>query len=458
MKSRDATQGGGPKTSNCTPVIPMNRAHILAFAAALALAFFSGCTGEKEPADGKVHVTYWEKWTGFEGDAMRDTVDAFNASQDRIVVELLTVSQIDQKTLMAAAGGIPPDIAGLWSNDVVSYAQKRAALPLDEYCEKHGITRSLFIPHFWDMCFYRGSLYAIPTTPATTALHWNKKLFREAGLDPDSPPRTIEELDAVAQRLTKREGGKIVQMGFLPAEPGWWNWAWGYFFGGQLWDGKSRITCDSPENIKAFEWVQKYAREYGVEALQTFQSGFGNFSSPQNAFMDGKVAMEMQGVWMYNFLDKYAPEVEWGAAPFPHPKDRPDLANTTVAEEDVVIIPRGAKHPDEAFEFLAFLATHKGSELLNLGQRKFTPLLNPTPEFVQEHPNPQIEVFIDLASSPNAVSSPHLSISREFTGEMANAFDEIWLCRKTPEQALRDVRVRMQKRLDWEVSRADRLD
>ena len=71
------------------------------------------------------------------------------------------------------------------------------------------------------MCFYRGSLYAIPTTPATTALHWNKKLFREAGLDPDSPPRTIEELDAVAQRLTKREGGKIVQVGVLPAVPGW---------------------------------------------------------------------------------------------------------------------------------------------------------------------------------------------------------------------------------------------
>ncbi len=355
---------------------------------------------------------------------------------------------------MATAGGIPPDIAGLWSNNLVSYAQKRAALPLDDYCEKHGITRDSFIPAYWDMCTYKGHVYGLPTTPASVALHWNKKLFREAGLDPDKPP----ELDAMSELLTKVEDGKIVQMGFLPAEPGWWNWGWGCFFGGRVWDGESKITCDSPDNVRAFEWVQGYAKRYGTDSLQTFQSGFGNFSSPQNAFMAGKVAMELQGVWMYNFIDKYAPEIEWGAAPFPHPEGRPDIARTSIVEEDVVIIPRGAKHPDEAFEFLAFLASTQGSEILNMGQRKFTPLLDVTPEFLQKHPNPEIEVFIDLAHSPNAVTTPPLSIWNEYMDELTNAFDEIWLCRKTPEEALGQVRERIQKRLDWELRRQEVLD
>jgi len=202
--------------------------------------------------------------------------------------------------------------------------------------------------------------------------------------------------------------------------------------------------------------VQGYAKEYGKDALQTFRSGFGNFSSPQNAFMEEKVAMELQGVWMYNFIDKYKPTLEWGAAPFPYPADRPDLAKTSIVEEDVVIIPTGAKHPAQAFEFLAFLASPRGSEILNMGQRKFTPLLDVTPEFLRTHPNPQIEVFIDLAHSRNAVATPPMSVWNEYTDELGNAFDEIWLCRKTPEEAMRAVKGRIQKRLDWELRRERR--
>ncbi|NIR02910.1 MAG: extracellular solute-binding protein, partial [Gemmatimonadales bacterium] len=60
----------------------------------------------------------------------------------------------------------------------------------------------------------RGRMYALPTTPASLALHWNKRLFREAGLDPERPPRTLEELDRYADLLTTRdEEGGLVQMG-----------------------------------------------------------------------------------------------------------------------------------------------------------------------------------------------------------------------------------------------------
>jgi ABC-type glycerol-3-phosphate transport system substrate-binding protein len=107
----------------------------------------------------------------------------------------------------------------------------------------------------------------------------------------------------MAERLTKRDKlGHIIQMGFLPAEPGWWNWSWPYYFGGKLWDGKEKITCNEPPCIEAFTWVQSYAKKYGAGPVQIFQSGFGNFASPQNAFLAGRVAMVMQGVWMYNFI------------------------------------------------------------------------------------------------------------------------------------------------------------
>jgi len=416
-----------------------------------------GCRPTTPPA-GPVHVTYWEKWTGFEGEAMRATVKAFNASQDRIQVQLLTTSQVDRKMLMATAGGIPPDVAGLWSTNVIPYADKNALLPLDAYCEKAGLSKADYISRFWDLCRHRGHVWALPSTPASLALHWNRKLFREAGLDPNHPPETIEELDRFARRLTRRDAdGKITQVGFMPSDPGWWPWAWGCFFGGRLWDGKSRLTATAPENLRAYTWVQSYSKRLGVKQLQTFSSGFGNFSSPQNPFLSGLVAMELQGVWMHNFIDKYAHGMEWGAAPFPYPADRPDLKGTTIVEEDVLVIPRGAKHPDEAFEFIRFVNSRRGSELLNLGQRKFTPLLDVSRPFLTEHPNPYIQVFIDLARSKNARIPPQMPLWQEYQDELQATFDQVWLCEKTPEQALRDVETRLQRKLDGDLRRYKRM-
>ncbi|MCC6445581.1 MAG: ABC transporter substrate-binding protein [Armatimonadetes bacterium] len=425
----------------------------------LALLVLSGCAGQnRDLRNGPVHITYWEKWTGFEGDAMRATVDAFNRSQDRIHVDLLTVSQVDQKMLLATAGGIPPDVAGLWSYNTNVYADKNAIIPLDSFMKEAGIKQEDYIRSYWDLGFYRSKTWALPTTPATCALHWNKDMFRRAGLDPERPPRTIEELDAYARKLTIRdEKGRIQQIGFMPAEPGWWNWGWGFFFGGRLWDGESKITADCPENIRAFQWVQSYAKAYGVQDLQVFQSGFGNFSSPQNAFLAGKVAMELQGVWMYNFINKFAPHLKWGAAPFPYPSDRPDLANSSPVDEDILVIPNGARHPREAFEFIKFVQSQKGMELLCMGQRKQTPLTKASREFLKTHPHPFIETFIELGKTRNAFATPKIGIWREYQDELQNAFSNIWLCKMTPEEALRAVQTRMQKKLDREIRQKARL-
>ena len=423
---------------------------------ALAAALLLGC--RREATSGRVEVTYWEKWTGFEGEAMRDTVDAFNVSQNAIHVNLLTTSQIDRKMLMATAGGIPPDVAGLWSVNVIPYADKNALLPLDDYVAASELDESDYISRYWDICYHNGHLWGLPSTPASLALHWNKELFREAGLDPDTPPKTIEELDEFASRLTTRnEDGEIEQIGFMPAEPGWWPWAWGQYFGGRLWDGKSKITATHPDNIRAYTWVQEYAQKLGVQQLQVFSSGFGNFSSPENPFLSNIVAMELQGVWMHNFIDKYAHGLEWGAAPFPYPADRPDLEGCTPVEADVLVIPRGAKHPDEAWEFIEFVNGQQGSEILNMGQRKFTPLLLVTDEFLSTHPNPYIDVFIDLAKSPNAFVPPQMPLWQEYSAELQTAFDQVWLDEKTPKEALQDVEDRMQAKLDRDLRRYERM-
>lgn len=397
------------------------------------------------------HVVYWEKWQDFERDAMKKVVDLYNSTEGakkHIFVDFMPIAGIEDKTIVAASGGTPPDIAGLEAADVAAFSDNGAIVKLDDFCKKYGIKGSDYLPVYWNMSVYKGHIFALPTTPVTTALHYNRAEFKAAGFDPDKPPQTFEEMDAMADKMTiKDDRGVYTQFGFIPSDPGWWNWAWGYFFGGKLWNGKDKITCNSPANIRAFEWLATFSKKYGPTQMNSFKGSF-NFSSAQNPFIDGREAMQLQGVWMYNFITKYNPKLDWGAAVFPHPADRPDLANMTIADSDNLVIPVGAKHPKEAFDFMAFVQRQPNMEMLCLGQRKFSPLAKVSEGFIKNHPNPFIRFFIQEAHSKTAFSAPQMAIWNEFNKDMGTAFDEVTHLQKSPKEALEDVQERTQGELD----------
>ena len=174
--------------------------------AALLCLLLGGCGGAP---DGKVHVSYWEKWTGAEGEAMQKVVDQFNRRQDKIVVEYLGISDLARKTLIATAGGDPPDVAGIWLANTYTFADLNALRPLDDSIRGEGTTpekwAEQYDPVYGDMGVYRGVTWAVPSTPSVAVLYWNKAMFRAAGLDPEHPPRTLAELDDMAEKLTKRD-------------------------------------------------------------------------------------------------------------------------------------------------------------------------------------------------------------------------------------------------------------
>ncbi len=405
---------------------------------------------------------------------MARVVDGFNAKERErakgepgyrpIEVEVVTVSSIEQKLLIASAGGNPPDVAGIYSYMTAGYADKGALADLTELAKAAGIERSQYVGRYYDLAVHRGKLWGLPTTPASVALHWNKRLFREAGLDPEKPPETLEQLDEMAAKLTKWEvtlpngrketrtgylpevpaaNKRLLQVGFLPSEPAWWAYGWGFVFGGKLLDG-DKITAGSPENIEAYEWVASYTKKLGVDPVQRFRSGFGSFASAQNPFLSGQLAMEIQGVWMYNFIKKFADGMQWGAAPFPAPAAHPERRGTANAEIDDLVIPTGSKHPEEAWEFIKYTQQPEVMEELCLGQRKHTPLAQVSEAFYAKHPNPYIRLFRELGASDNAWSAPNTGVWNEYGREMNTAADKISNLTLTPREALSQVQERIQ--------------
>jgi len=452
---------------------------LLIVVATAGLLAFGPRANESLPKD-RVVIDYWEKWTGNEEAQMRVIVDDFNntvGAQKGIYVRYVSSSTINQKTLVATAGGVPPDIAGLFDVNLVQFASMGALEPLEDMARERGITASYYKPVYWNGCNYNGHLWALISTPTVVALHYNTRIFHEnaaalraAGLDPDRAPQTIDELDAYARVLTTREpGGRVIRAGFLPMEPNWYVNYTCYWFGGSFWDAQTRrFTLTSPPVVKSYEWIQSYASWLGKDAMSDFRNGVGNFDSPQNAFLAGTVAMEMQGPFLANFIYNRKPSMstvlwtkdvemkkspaerlrnyEWAVAPFPTAV--PGLKDVAYCGFDVLAIPRDSKHKKEAFEFIAYVNRQDVMEKLNKLHCKNSPLAKVSDDFLNNHPNPYIRVFERLARSPHAQTVPQIPIMPEVVDDLNSLSQRVSLLQITPQQGLAELQVRLQAQYD----------
>lgn len=389
-------------------------------------------------------ITYWQFWTGFEEDAIKYLVEKFNNEHSNLKVRMLTISEPWKKTLLSIIGGTPPDVLNTTSEWLPELAQRGAIVSLDDYCKEKKITKNLFIPVYWEMLTYNSMLWGLPLTPSSTAFYWNKDLFKKVGLDPEKPPVTLKELEEYSEKLTiKNENGTIKQSGFFPSWPSWANTVYPLIFNGN-WGDKNNINANHPANIKSWEWACNFAQKLGPENIQSFQEEFGNIQGPNNPFYSEKIAVELNGVWEANFITKFAPKINWGVSPMYTTNG--DITTSVICVP--IVIPKGAKHPQEAFQFISWLMKPENIEELCIRQKKFSPLIiSDRKEFINKHPNPYIKVFIDAAKSKNASYFPSTTAFQMYKRELRRAFSEVMRLEISPEDALNDIQAKMEKEL-----------
>jgi multiple sugar transport system substrate-binding protein len=300
---------------------------------------------------------------------------------------------------------------------------------------------------------YGGKLYAMPVTRDSRGFYWNKQVFREAGIDPERPPRTMEELYSTAVRLTRRDSnGKLTRLGVLPPRD---NALFFCAMGGRLFDSASgRVTIDCPENVAALKWrIRLVDAMGGRDAVAGYSSGFGPMESAQNPLAKGDVAMQIDGEWLAVHLERYTPSVEYGIGEIPYPSSRPDLRNMAWQDGDIMVIPTGARHQDAAWEFMRWLQEPRQQE-------QYAALMNnlPTvrslvhsPKLTTGSPSKRTLGFIlsHIASNQsNARYFPALPVTKLYRDTLDFAVEMAELHRKTPEQALGDAQKKVQRELD----------
>lgn len=213
---------------------------------------------------------------------------------------------------------------------------------------------------------------------------------------------------------------------------------------GKLYDGRDITLATDPRNVAAFAWIQSFTKYYGLDDVKRLSSEFGPWASPSAPFFTGKIAMVFQGVFYDNYIRQYKPGLDYGVGPWPEAV--PGITDFAMAEADVLTIPRGARHPREAWEFIKYVNSANakaetfdemsGAELLDFLQVKISPLKVWSPFFANHNTHPYIGMMRRLASGPNATSVPDIGIWQEYYREVISAFDKVRLLDATPEEAL----------------------
>ena len=321
-------------------------------------------------------ITLWHPWGGVQKEKLDYVVAEFNRTHKKFQIRSVftpTDLSSNQKFFTAVAANKPPDITFVDGTQTAAWAEQGGLEPLNKCLAKDGITRNDYFPPCWDQNVYRGKVWALTyCADPNFAFVWNKKVFREVGLDPDKPPTTIAELDRYNKIITKRVGGKIVRMGIIPwAQYGSANsmYTWGWAFGGDFFDLKTnKITADNPRLIKALEWMVEYAKKYDVTKVSAFASGFG--SREQNPLYIGQVAMECLHIGGIEEIKQYAPNLDYGIGYLPAPPN--GEAHSSWVGGWCIAIPKGSKHPKEAWEFIKWCCrSPEGTSLVGRVQGLF---------------------------------------------------------------------------------------
>ena len=436
-----------------------------------------------------VVIKFWQYWAGEEKEALAKLIQKFNQEKHGFTVEMQSISLPRKKIMMAITANVPPDLVLLDGDMVMDFALRDALLPLENiFVEDGTITKSanlslrkqneisltefyknttkIILPNYLEMLFIKGSQVALPVMPTAEALHINKTLLNKYNL---RSPESLEDLIYISDSIIKKSN--YDEFGWLPTWPIWSGRFIVTAFGGKWAENAEigvceqshdyKITANTPENIKAWEWVlENFIKKIPQEKLQGFIEGNISYQSPDNPFYAGQVALETSGVWEYGFAKKFSPNYQVEVKAFPSfnsqginsqsTAPRLNRANNYAAPTEIAVdalaIPKGAKNPDKALYFMLWLLKKENINYLALSQSKFPPLKlseSEKREFIKKHLNPYIEVFMDLAESSNAVYFPHLSFSKEYKREIKKAFDKVLRLEMSPKEALDDLQRRM---------------
>jgi multiple sugar transport system substrate-binding protein len=408
---------------------------LLSLVFVFVLAFVAMASAEK------VEITYWQYFYETKKETIDVLIDLFEKENPDIIVKHITFPYEDYNIKVAASvpAGVGPNVVNLYYGWLPLYinAGYLQALPEDAFNPE--MIEKDFFP-LVSAAKVDGKYYALPTAVRSLALIWNKDLFKKAGLDPEIPPKTLDELVEYAQKLTTYDkAGNLVEEGLTAELRGqlhhWVREILIRQFGGKPYsDDNRKVTYNDQSGYDALTFFTDLTEKYKVG-----QAGF--LTDDVTAFKAGKAAMTIDGSFRIGTLDKLE-NLDYGVAEVPsHNGIKSNFASFWA--NGITSFTEG-KQLEASIKFLKFLTSDNTMELWlkNIGELP----AKPSVAFKEENINdPKYGPFIKGLEYAHATY---------FVDEMAqrqawiDAYDLVKLEGKTVKEAVDAVAATEQKVLD----------
>lgn len=410
-----------------------------AVAVALGTAACGGSvTGNDSDSAGRTTITVWAGSTGSTEPLKRQLIDQFNSSQHKYKVELEVQpasTDAHAKLINAVKNKQGPNLV-LDDGQPQSLGQviaMNSVVPLDKYLDAAGskLAKSDFTEGMLATGTFDGKVYSLPTQGGDYALIYNKKMFKQAGID--EPPATWAELQRDAKKLTKgtKQYGMYLPIGTGETGPFYWqSMLWSA--GGELLNAdNTKVEFNSPEGVRALTaWTDMVKNGTAYPSSLQTPSDNGNTV----AMTSKRAAMAINGAYNLGVLDDALGKENVGVAPLPPLKDKAMNLGTN----NSYILHGTAAQEAGAWAFLQYWLTPKVQAKWDIANG-FLPTNSKTasdPSWQQYlAKNPRIKVFADELSY--ARSRPSIEAYAGVSAALSTELEKALLQKESPAEALK---------------------
>jgi ABC-type glycerol-3-phosphate transport system substrate-binding protein len=420
--------------------------------------------GGQGAAAAPVELEVWTGWTEAMASNIELILGNFNKSQTKVVAKHVVVpDSMTQKLLAAVSAGNPPATAIVFGAAIAyQLAAQKALLALDEVGVPAQVSalKKWMLPAIWDLGVYDGKFYYASMWNQCMGVFVNNKLAQAQGVDLATPPKTLEDLTDVWEKLTTYDGDGNIDV--LGGDFQWVEMVLGRFLGQYVSADGTKITANDPNNVRAIQWIADWWKRIGVEKLQKYNAslaGRSERSAGQDPFLSGLRATYVTGPWQFDTINRYKPEgFEFTVWPLPQPAGQEKKGMYTYG--DGWIIPVGSKDPAGAWDIISTLTGAAGD--LDAYTSLFEVWLcvnGPVAEAMMDYPKFQKnvmakcpgygDVFLaDLYDSNQYLYPPKVPTSSSYQSLMDSEAAKVWLGEKGAQEAMDAVTVSAQKELD----------
>ena len=316
--------------------------------ASLLTVSFCGCGPADRSGDsGDVEIEFWTIALGDAfADYINDMIERYEAEHPGVRVKWVDVNggEVAEKFIASLVAGDPPDVANIY--DLPRFLEHDVLSNLDELVSPEAKDKR--IAAFWHgIGWYQGANYALPWYSGVNMLWYNKEIFAKAGLDPERPPRTMQEMFEFGRIIRERTGKFGVSWRLHPSlvAPPWvilrMENVWPLFD-----DSYQHTTINNPEALAVFQsWVDAY--QDGVLPPEALAAAHRD---EINWFIEGRTAMlPFSGGWITRYFDPSF-EDKAGMAPLPR-----GALGKVPASSQVLVIPKDSPHVEQAVDFGLFV-------------------------------------------------------------------------------------------------------